>query len=74
MVALLAASGTFDAWTFDQFFPTCLMVIGLAIGRSDVIVERSNYERLRIMHANRSMSEEENSVSTETWLVRLEGP
>jgi hypothetical protein len=40
VIALLAASGTFDAWTFDQFFPTCLVVLGLAVGRADVVLAR----------------------------------
>ncbi|GMQ94794.1 MAG: hypothetical protein BMS9Abin12_2302 [Acidimicrobiia bacterium] len=40
VISLLAASATFDAWTFDQFFPTCLVVLGLALGRSDVVLRR----------------------------------
>jgi len=39
-IALLAGSLTFDAWTFDQFFPTCLIVMGLGVGRSDAILRR----------------------------------
>ena len=41
VLSLLAASATFDAWTFDQYFPTCLVVLGLAVGRSDVVLRRT---------------------------------
>lgn len=38
--ALLIGGATFDAWTFDQFFPTALVVMGLAVGTSDSIFRR----------------------------------
>jgi hypothetical protein len=44
VTALLAGSATFDAWTFDQFLPTCLIVLGLGVGRSDVIGRRARGE------------------------------
>jgi len=44
VLALLAGGATFDAWTFDQFFPTCLILIGLGLGRSAVILRRDNAE------------------------------
>jgi len=40
VIGLLAASSVFDAWTFDQFFPTSLVVLGVAVGTSDVILQR----------------------------------
>ncbi len=39
-VALLAGGSTFDAWTFDQFLPTCLILLGLGAGRSTLILRR----------------------------------
>lgn len=45
VIALLAASTVFDAWTFDQFFPTSLIVLGAALGTSDVILRRKRAER-----------------------------
>lgn len=39
-ISLFAAAATFDAWTFDQFFPTCLLLLGLGLGRSSVILHR----------------------------------
>jgi hypothetical protein len=42
VLALLAGAATFDAWTFDQFLPTALVVLGVAIGRSDVILRRAD--------------------------------
>lgn len=41
VIALLAGGATFDAWTFDQFFPTALILLGLGVGRSAVILHRS---------------------------------
>lgn len=41
-LAVLAGGLTFDAWTFDQFFPTCLILMGLGLGRSAVILRRNN--------------------------------
>ncbi len=45
VIALLAASAVFDAWTFDQFFPTSLIVLGAALGTSDMILRRERVER-----------------------------
>jgi len=42
VIALLAGGSTFDAWTFDQFLPTALVVLGVAVGRSDVILRRGS--------------------------------
>ncbi len=36
--ALLAGAATFDAWTFDQFLPTAIIVLAVGVGRSDVIL------------------------------------
>lgn len=38
VLCLLAGGATFDAWTFDQFFPTCLILLGLGAGRADVVL------------------------------------
>lgn len=43
VISLLAAAATFDAWTFDQFFPTCLMLLGLGLGRSTLILGRERH-------------------------------
>lgn len=40
-LALIAGGATFDAWTFDQFFPTCICLLGLGLGRSAVILRRN---------------------------------
>jgi len=40
VLAILAGALTFDAWTFDQFLPMCLIVIGLGVGRSDVVLRQ----------------------------------
>lgn len=40
VLALLAGAATFDAWAFDQFFPTCLILLGIGVGRADVIRRR----------------------------------
>lgn len=37
-LCLFAGAATFDAWTFDQFFPTCLILLGLGAGRADLIL------------------------------------
>lgn len=42
-ISLLAAAATFDAWTFDQFFPTCLLLLGLGLGRSTLILGRERH-------------------------------
>jgi O-antigen ligase len=47
-VGLLAASSTFDAWTFDQYFPTCLVVLGVAVGTSDTILRRRDQHRVLV--------------------------
>jgi O-antigen ligase len=39
-LSLLAAGATFDAWTFDQFFPSALILLGVGLGRSAVIFHR----------------------------------
>lgn len=41
-LALLAGGTTFDAWTFDQFFPTCICLLGLGLGRSAVVLRRGS--------------------------------
>lgn len=40
VISLLAGGATFDAWTFDQFFPTAIILLGLGLGRSAVILHR----------------------------------
>lgn len=40
VLALLVGAATFDAWTFEQFLPMSLIVIGLGVGRSDVVLRR----------------------------------
>jgi len=42
VLALLAGAATFDAWTFDQFFPTALILMGVGLGRSFVILRREH--------------------------------
>jgi O-antigen ligase len=44
ILALLAGGATFDAWTFDQFFPTILILMGLGLGRSALILHRPNQD------------------------------
>jgi O-antigen ligase len=39
-ITVLVGGATFDAWTFDQFFPTALIIMGLGAGRSAVIQNR----------------------------------
>jgi len=38
VLCLLAGGATFDAWTFDQFFPTCLILLGIGAGRADMVL------------------------------------
>lgn len=40
VLCLLFGGATFDAWTFDQFFPTCLILLGIGVGRADVVLRR----------------------------------
>lgn len=44
-LALLAGGMTFDAWTFDQFLPTCLILLGVGSGRAVVILRRPDSGR-----------------------------
>lgn len=44
ILCLLAGGTTFDAWTFDQFFPTILILMGLGLGRSALILNRRTPE------------------------------
>ncbi|NHZ70230.1 MAG: hypothetical protein GWP18_01165 [Proteobacteria bacterium] len=44
ILSVLAAGATFDAWTFDQFFPTVLILMGVGLGRSAVILHRDRTE------------------------------
>jgi hypothetical protein len=44
-LTVLVGGATFDAWTFDQFFPTALIVMGLGAGRSAVIRHRRDRTR-----------------------------
>jgi hypothetical protein len=41
-LALLVAGATFDAWTFDQFFPMCLILLGVGTGRAAMILRRDH--------------------------------
>ncbi|MGI9641436.1 MAG: O-antigen ligase family protein [Acidimicrobiia bacterium] len=47
-LALLVGGTTFDAWTFDQFFPTCICLLGLGLGRSAVILRRGSEEKIEV--------------------------
>lgn len=47
-LAILAGGLTFDAWTFDQFFPTCLILMGLGLGRSAVVLRRRNEDEILV--------------------------
>jgi len=40
VLSLFAAGATFDAWTFDQFFPSAMILLGVGLGRSAVILHR----------------------------------
>lgn len=42
VLCLLFGGATFDAWTFDQFFPTCLILLGIGAGRADMVLRRQN--------------------------------
>jgi len=42
VLCLLFGGATFDAWTFDQFFPTCLILLGIGAGRADLVLRRTN--------------------------------
>jgi hypothetical protein len=37
---LFLGGAAFDAWTFDQFFPTCLILLGIGVGRADIVFRR----------------------------------
>jgi O-Antigen ligase len=43
VLALLAGGATFDAWTFEQFFPTAIILLGIGMGRSSVILKRESH-------------------------------
>lgn len=45
LIAMMAGSTVFDAWTFDQFFPTCLVIFGVAVGTSDRVIRRERARR-----------------------------
>ena len=47
-LALIVGGATFDAWTFDQFFPTCVCLLGLGLGRSAVVLRRNSQEQIRV--------------------------
>lgn len=47
-LALIAGGTTFDAWTFDQFFPTCICLLGLGLGRSAVVLRRDSKEKILV--------------------------
>ena len=36
-ISLLIASGTYDAFSFDQFLPTCLLLMGVGLARADLL-------------------------------------
>jgi O-antigen ligase len=44
VLCLLIGGATFDAWTFDQFLPTALILVGLGLGRSAIILHRARAE------------------------------
>jgi len=58
IIALLAGSAVFDAWTFDQYFPTCLVVLGASMGVSDVILRRRASERRQGVASRPTMTPE----------------
>jgi hypothetical protein len=39
-LALLVGGVTFDAWTFDQFLPTCLVLMALGCGRTHAVLHQ----------------------------------
>ncbi|MGH8871266.1 MAG: O-antigen ligase family protein [Acidimicrobiia bacterium] len=45
VLCLLFGGATFDAWTFDQFFPTGLILLGIGVGRADMVL-RNQMPRL----------------------------
>lgn len=45
-LALLVGGITFDAWTFDQFFPTSLALMALGCGRTHAIMNRIRLEKV----------------------------
>lgn len=47
VLCLMVGGATFDAWTFDQFFPTCLILLGLGAGRADVVLRNRDRTRGR---------------------------
>ena len=38
--SMLLGGATFDAWTFDQFLPTCVILMGLGVARADALWDR----------------------------------
>jgi hypothetical protein len=44
-VSMLLGGATFDAWTFDQFLPTCVILMGLGVARADAMWDRRWLER-----------------------------
>jgi len=38
--SVIVAATTFDAWTFDQFFPTAIMLMGIGVGSADSVRRR----------------------------------
>jgi O-antigen ligase len=36
-ISLLVASATYDAFSFDQFLPACVLIMGVGIARADVL-------------------------------------
>jgi hypothetical protein len=47
VLCLLFGGATFDAWTFDQFFPTCLILLGIGAGRADIVLRRHGARPLK---------------------------
>lgn len=47
VIGLIVGGATFDAWTFDQFLPTSLILMGLALGRCAVLARREKEAGLR---------------------------
>ncbi|MDH3500043.1 MAG: hypothetical protein OEM97_07975, partial [Acidimicrobiia bacterium] len=39
-ISMLLGAATFDAWTFDQFLPTCVLLMGLGVARADALWDR----------------------------------
>ena len=40
-ISMLLGGSTFDAWTFDQFLPTCIILMGLGAARADALWDRA---------------------------------